>query len=325
MLKIQVEICITLIRTECVSSRRLSLSHTQIFISIVPLSSVAGTQTVAYSKLLTGTHAVNLIFTSFCILCHWAPPCPAHMIAPFPGPLLPAFTPFPWQLSFKWVEPLISARLVKTSFAKSDTGNQLHAITMLLTSLLGVPAVSPQTGEHTPTVRPLRRTVHGNTHTEEYLEPFVKTHPQWDSCCDWHWDRLPKGAQEMFFGKLMRCGDRGVIFYSPRVAVRWYMFKGNFLFHVCLTLLRDPCVFDGPCAGHFLPTAGAVQSFISYLHKRPGRTRGCEAGGQPRVNVNVLMCVRYRNISTSSCVFSSSVRACLFFSARVRARTYVCH
>lgn len=51
-------------------------------------------------------------------------PCPAHMIAPFPGPLLPAFTPFPWRLSLEWAKPPLSGRLVKNCFLKSDGENQ---------------------------------------------------------------------------------------------------------------------------------------------------------------------------------------------------------
>ncbi len=105
------------------------------------------------------------------------------------------------------------------------------AISTLLASpqvLLGVTAVSPQTAGHTYPSRP-SALLNTRTWTHTYLEFFVvKTHSQWDSRFDWHWDRPPKGAEEMFFGKLMRCGDRGVIFYSPRVPVHWYMFKGIF-------------------------------------------------------------------------------------------------
>ena len=61
----------------------------------------------------------------------------------------------------------------------------------------------------------------------------------------------------------------------------------DFLCHVFLSLLRDPCVFDGPYAGHFLPTAGAVQSFISYLHKLTGRTHR----GERREAISVWTCV----------------------------------
>lgn len=70
-----------------------------------------------------------------------------------------------------------------------------------------------------------RSTVH--THTG-ILGRFLWTHPLWDSCFDWQWDRPPKGVEEMFFGKPMRCGDAGVIFYSPRVPVHWYAFKEIF-------------------------------------------------------------------------------------------------
>lgn len=95
-------------------------------------------------------------------------PCPAHMIAPFPGPLLPAFTLFPWQLSFKWVEHLLSARLVKNSFPKSDTGNQL-LLSRCLSFLLGVTTVSPLTVGHTYCVHLLQHThIRSHTHIESF-------------------------------------------------------------------------------------------------------------------------------------------------------------
>lgn len=109
----------------------------------------------------------------------------------------------------------------------------------------------------------------------------------------------------MFFGKPMRCGDAGVIFYSPRVPVHWIRVQRDFLSFVFLSLLRNPCVFDGLYGAHFLSTAGTVQSFISYLHKRTGRPLWCEVRKHQCVKVNVC-------VSTSYCVFHCAVHACLY-------------
>lgn len=48
----------------------------------------------------------------------------------------------------------------------------------------------------------------------------------------------------MFFGELMRCGDRGLICYRNT-------FKANFCSLFSFTLFRNPCVFDGPHVGRF--------------------------------------------------------------------------
>lgn len=75
--EIEVEICVTQIIVVSASSRQVSFSHTAFFL-LFPTHSVTHAQTVAYLKplshmrTLTRAHAVNLIFTSFCILCHWA-------------------------------------------------------------------------------------------------------------------------------------------------------------------------------------------------------------------------------------------------------------
>lgn len=108
---------------------------------------------------------------------------------------------------------------------------------------------------------------------------FVKTHPQRDMYFDRQWDRPPKGTEEMFFAELMRCGDRGMIFYIPSVSALIHI-QRDFLCRVFLLPLKNPCVFDGPYAGHFLPSTGAVQSLISHLHKLTWRQhRGLKAEG----------------------------------------------
>lgn len=115
-------------------------------------------------------------------------PCPAHMIAPFPGPLLPAFTLFPWQLSLKWVKPMLSA---KGSFPKnSGSGNQLLAISFsLLQKVFKVSALFPLSEQHTPTFHPPHHAyctyTHTHTHPLTYASMLMTTHTQKDSCFGW--------------------------------------------------------------------------------------------------------------------------------------------
>lgn len=140
-------------------------------------------------------------------------PCPAHMIAPFPGPLLPAFTPFPWQLSFKWPEPFrYQPDLSKTASQRVTLRTGRH---YLLPEFLRCHRFFLLTVGHTFGFRP-----------HSYINRFC-AYPQRDSVFDWHGDGPLNGAEEMFFG-LMRCGDTAVIFYSPTVPVHWYTFKGIF-------------------------------------------------------------------------------------------------
>lgn len=120
------DICITQIISESVSSRRVSHTHSRLYFHCSPLFSHMHTNSCILKA--AHTHASTSSEPDLYLLLYpvsVGTPCPAHMIAPFPGPLLPAFTLFPWQLSFKWVEPLLSARLVKNSLPKSDSGNQL--------------------------------------------------------------------------------------------------------------------------------------------------------------------------------------------------------
>lgn len=108
-------------------------------------------------------------------------PCPAHMIAPFPGPLLPAFTPFPRQLSLKWVEPLLSARLVKSSFPKAAAVGTDCSLSLshFFFKVFKVSALFPLRTSRTrlPSALLITHTVHTHTHTCM----LVTTHPQQDS------------------------------------------------------------------------------------------------------------------------------------------------
>lgn len=147
-----------------------------------------------------------------------------------------------------------------------------------------------------------RSTVH--THTG-ILGRFLWTHPLWYSSFDWQWDRPPKGIEEMFFGKPMRCGDAGVIFYSPRVPVHWYAFKEifsplfSFLFWGIHVFLMASMVLISS-----LLQALYNLSFHIFI-KRTGRPLWCEVRKHQCVKVNVC-------VSTSYCVFHCAVHACLY-------------
>lgn len=291
----------------CVCFLQAGFSHTNSFISIVPNSCILkATHTHA------PTHTCTCSEPDLYLLLYpvsLGTPCPAHMIAPFPGPLLPAFTLFPWQLSFKWVEPLLSARLVKNSFPKSDTGNQLllsQRFLFLLRSFRCHHCFLSDCRTHLL-----------STHT--YLEFFLKkhTHSEIAALTDSQTD-LQKAQR--------KCS---LVNWWGVETEEWYSTApecqrtDTLLCHVFLTLLRNPCVFDGSYAGHFLPTAGAVQSFISHLHKLRGRTSECEGSVYKCVKMSMCVFVLQWYFHIFLCFPPSCV--CLFVFPCVCASTYVYH
>lgn len=57
----------------------------------------------------------------------------------------------------------------------------------------------------------------------------------------------PKDTEEMFLGKLMRCGNTGLILHSHTVPAPWYTFKGSFCSVFSLLFLETMCFWWPLC------------------------------------------------------------------------------
>ena len=127
----------------------------------------------------------------------------------------------------------------------------------------------------------------------------------------------------MFFGKLMRCGDGGVIFYSPTVPGHWYMFKGIFcaMFSFLFWGIHVFSMAPTPVISSLLQGLYNL-SFHIFINSQGERTG--VRGERLSVCERVWMCVCVTGIFPHLLVFSTLLCLFVFLCVCVCVCAHVC-